>query len=295
MVKKLIYFDFNNIFDNCSRRINNVAHYIRYLKCSTCEEFDNTIVLQSKSGTIQVIVYPSLPEETIKAIESDILDWAIRQAYNDIISSFIIYIDEIIHLETVLTELKDPGFSVLNREKKYKNEEEYIKKTFNVIRSRTLLRDKLDTLFKKGYFYQEDIDNVVNLYNSRNAIEHWDSHTNPVSFRSNEEIFSVWLPTFEIVEYDYSSGKEKILNNKLDYENFNRDEIKIVAEFYEQQLHEGDQITISYNDLMFFVQWIVHIIHEMKDNISQKRPSLTKEEMEIIEELKKHSSNLKNQ
>lgn len=293
-MEHLIYFDLNHIVDSCIQRIDRISFFVRYLFSTSCkhDEFDNLIMIETSDGSPLFIDNKPLSESTLKTIEEDIKKWVTKKAYNDIISSFIILIDEILHAHSTLSELKNKKFEEINRNNTFLDLNDFIKKKFEEIRKKTLLEKKLKKLSSLGFFREDEIEILVSLYKSRNAIEHWDSLVNPISFKSIEEKYEVLLPIMKILTFDSSQHKwvtpnliKKQNNKKI---NNKHDEARILIEFYKKTLQEGDEINITYSDIMCLVQWIVNVINEMRESIFEKNPPLTEDKLkEILEKAKK--------
>ncbi|MCS5712375.1 hypothetical protein [Candidatus Berkiella aquae] len=266
---QIIYFDIEKIVSDCIQRIDRISFFARYLDASKCkiDEFESDIYHESISG-YPIVFTSSVSESELDLIRKDLIPWSFRKCYNDIISSFVIFLDEILHMERILVVLESK-FDSINKTKNHKSIDGFIKEEFEKIRKETSLYKKLEELSQ--YINQDDRVIFSKLYQTRNAIEHWDAHANPVSFKSPGDEYEISLPHFEIYIGNLSIDDWQKLEPYMKKNPSIKNKPNITVDFHKIKIKDGDKIIITKNDLMIFIQWIINVIKDIRLEILKKR------------------------
>ncbi len=281
---KLIYFKPGEMASRCIQRIDNLSFFIRYLQNInyTFSDFENSSVVNSINRIPLIMKFSHIDEETFNQIGLDFAQWGCNQIYNEIISIFVNYMDEILHMEEFLLGLENGSSALINKDASSDEIEKVMRDAFMEKRKLTMLSNKLKHMVELKYISEEDKNTFLNLYNSRNAIEHWHGHVNPISYRNDTVEFNVLFPTFKFILLDHTLGEGSALDQNSNIETMDNKEIIPVIEFYEKKLQEGEVINISFDDLFTLIQWIIKLIKNIDASIAIKRPSLNQEDLEKL-------------
>lgn len=266
-----INIDFTAAYKSCVFRLERAWLYLHLAQSMTAfeEKFNDFKTPFEEKWLTRVPAGIPITDSALQEFRNEFIKWNALEAFNYIIAALLIFIDEVYSVHEIQKNCEGKHLPITYSKQKYDDLEKLLKSINDDCRSTTRLLQKLNALSDWQVLPSYSRDPLLKLYNTRNAIEHWDGYVNSVSFKGINDIFKLDFPIYKV----YVVNIETREKNELPLSGIVEPgySVELGIEFEERTLHLGDKIEFSYNDIASLSLWASTVVTHVYEKAARQK------------------------